>query len=136
MAPTRQCKIILGASIPAVASLSQAPWTASPSEVILIVSFPRSSLQNSNDRIVANMLVGNEEGIAGFEITYSGPTIVFHQPAVIALCGAPMEFHLNGDPVKMWRRHVISKGTEVRVGSSTSNGCRAYLAILGGLPNM
>ena len=86
--------------------------------------------------LVANMIVGNEEGVEGFEITYSGPTIVFRQDAVIALCGAQFEFTINGDPARLWTRHVVAKGSEVRIGPHTAAGCRAYLAILGGLPNV
>jgi allophanate hydrolase subunit 2 len=62
--------------------------------------------------------------------------MIFRQPAVIALCGAPFEFALDGKPASMWTRHVVAKGTEVTVGSRTSEGSRAYLAVLGGFPNM
>ena len=81
-------------------------------------------------------MVGNEVGVEGFEITYSGPTIIFRQDAVIALCGAEFEFSINGEPAKMWARHIVTKGSEVRVGPQTASGCRAYLAVLGGLPNV
>lgn len=85
---------------------------------------------------VANWLVGNDECVAGFEITYSGPTILFHQPAVIALCGAVMDFTINGVKASMWSRLTVQRGAEVAISSAKGTGCRAYLAILGGLPNV
>jgi urea carboxylase/allophanate hydrolase len=82
------------------------------------------------------MLVGNDPGVEGFEITYSGPTILFHHAAVIALCGAEFEFTINGANAQTWTRYSIQPGSEIVIGSHTSVGCRAYLAVLGGLPNM
>ena len=85
---------------------------------------------------MANIIVGNREETEGFEITYAGPHIKFHGPAIIALCGAPFEFSINGEKAAMWARHVISAGSEVQIGPNAGSGCRAYLAVLGGLPNV
>ncbi|KAK5174874.1 uncharacterized protein LTR77_000010 [Saxophila tyrrhenica] len=96
---------------------------------------PVSGPMDSFSLRVANMLVGNAEGTAGFEITYSGPTMFFHQPAVIALCGASMDFKINGVDAAMWTRLSVPRLAEVAIGTLKDSGCRAYLAILGGLPN-
>ncbi|KAK3314115.1 urea carboxylase [Apodospora peruviana] len=85
---------------------------------------------------IANMLVGNPTSTEGLEITFGGPTILFRQDAVIALCGAEFDFTISGEKATMWTRHMVKKGSEVKVGSNTSVGCRAYLAVLGGLPSI
>lgn len=84
---------------------------------------------------VANLLVGNEEGIEGLEITMMGPRIRFLAPAVVALCGAPFTFEINGQPASMWTKHAIGKHSEVYIGDSQI-GARAYLAVRGGFPNV
>lgn len=85
---------------------------------------------------IANMIVGNDEGIECLEITYSGPRMIFPQPAVVALCGAEFDFSIDGKVVEMWTRIVISAGSVVVVGPTKSSGCRAYLAVKGGFPNV
>lgn len=82
------------------------------------------------------MLVGNKVGVEGLEMTYTGAIMLFHQPAVIALCGAEFEFSINGRKAEMWTRHAVPKGAEVSVGTHLGAGCRVYMAILGGFPAM
>lgn len=86
---------------------------------------------------VANSLVGNAQGVAGLEITLSGPDLRFLGAAVVALCGAPMEATLDGEAFPMWTRRRINAGQRLKIGKmATPNGCRAYLAIRGGLPEI
>ncbi|ETN43925.1 urea carboxylase [Cyphellophora europaea CBS 101466] len=85
---------------------------------------------------IANLIVGNADGTESLEITYGGPRMLFHQAAVVALCGAQFDFSINGEAVALWSRHLVPAGAEVVVGGNTSGGCRAYLAILGGFPNV
>ncbi|CAI4212710.1 unnamed protein product [Parascedosporium putredinis] len=85
---------------------------------------------------IANLIAGNSETTEGFEISCTGPWIKFHDSAVIVLSGAPFEFSINGKTASMWTRHVLSAGSEIRIGACSGRGCRAYLAILGGLPNV
>lgn len=82
----------------------------------------------------ANMLVGNERGKEGLEITLSGPELRFVGPAVVALTGAPMELTLDGEPIPMWTRKHIKANQRLKIGSTTGGGCRAYLAVHGGFP--
>ncbi|WP_068785809.1 5-oxoprolinase subunit C family protein [Paenibacillus phocaensis] len=81
---------------------------------------------------VANMLVGNPEGEAGLEITLLGPVIRFEQTALISLCGGDLSPKLNGVPVPLWRTVLAPKGSTLTFGP-TKLGCRAYLAVGGGL---
>lgn len=85
---------------------------------------------------IANALVGNPPGKEGIEITLSGPDLRFLGPAIIAICGAPMEVKLNGKPISMWSRIKIEAGQRLTIGKTTGGGCRSYLAIYGGLPSI
>ncbi|KAJ9663199.1 hypothetical protein H2198_000960 [Neophaeococcomyces mojaviensis] len=85
---------------------------------------------------IANSLVGNAQGVEGLEITLSGPDLRFLSPAVVALCGAPMEAKLDEQPFPMWTRKRIEAGQRLKIGKTTGGGCRSYLAIYGGLPTI
>ncbi|KAL4873899.1 hypothetical protein BDV12DRAFT_182200 [Aspergillus spectabilis] len=78
---------------------------------------------------IANALVGNPVGLGGLEITLSGP-------ALFSLCGAPIDAKLDDVPVPMWSRVKVSSGRRLKIGKTTENGCRAYLAVFGGLLNI
>jgi urea carboxylase len=52
---------------------------------------------------IANLLVGNQRGKEGLEITLSGPELRFITSAIVALCGAPMEATLDGKEFPMLR---------------------------------
>lgn len=85
---------------------------------------------------IANALVGNPTGKEGIEITLSGPDLRFLGAAIIAVCGAPMEIKLDGQPAPMWTRLKIKAGQRLTIGKTTGGGCRSYLAIYGGLPSI
>lgn len=85
---------------------------------------------------IANMLVGNPRGKEGLEVTLSGPELRFVGPAVVALCGAPMEAALDGQALPMWTRVKIEAGQKLKIGKTIGGGCRSYLAVLGGFPSV
>ncbi|KAL1962552.1 hypothetical protein VTN77DRAFT_9427 [Rasamsonia byssochlamydoides] len=85
---------------------------------------------------IANALVGNPVGMEALEISLSGPDLRFLGPAVIALCGAPMEAKLDNASIPMWSRIYVSAGQRLTIGKTTGGGCRAYLAVQGGFPNV
>ncbi|MET0291389.1 MAG: urea carboxylase [Steroidobacteraceae bacterium] len=87
---------------------------------------------------VANGLVGNQRSgrsttTAGLECTMTGPTLRFDSDAVIAVTGAPTDLTLDGEPLEMWTSHAITAGSVLKIGRIPGPGCRAYLAIAGGL---
>ena len=90
---------------------------------------------------VANILVGNDVGIPGLEITMRGPRLLFHRSCTIALTGAPMQasFRSSRDattiPVPMWSTVHIPAGGILSIGKipKALAGCRCYLAVAGGL---
>ena len=98
--------------------------------------FPHSGPMDPLAFRIANLLVGNAEGKEALEITLSGPDLLFLGPAVVALCGAPMEAKLDGKPFEMWTRHHISAGQRLTIGKTIDGGCRSYLAVYGGFPSV
>ncbi|NVO31765.1 5-oxoprolinase subunit C family protein [Hymenobacter lapidiphilus] len=81
---------------------------------------------------VANLLVGNAAGAAALEITLLGPTLRFEADHLLALCGADLDAMLNGRPLPLNRAVAVRAGTELTFGRPQA-GCRAYLAVAGGL---
>jgi antagonist of KipI len=93
------------------------------------------SVSGAMDRFalrVANLLVGNEEGAAAVEATVAGPKIKALQKIWVAICGADLSPAINGNPAAMWRTLQIQAGDLISFGPPKS-GCRAYLAIAGGI---
>lgn len=80
----------------------------------------------------ANLLVGNSDNEATLEITLLGPVIEFQEDALISVCGADLSPTIDGKPVRLWRAVLVKKGSRLQFGPCKS-GCRAYLAIAGGI---
>jgi urea carboxylase len=97
---------------------------------------PHSGAMDPVALSIANMLVGNDRGKEGLEITLSGPELHFLSPAIVSLTGATMEATLNGDTFPMWTRKHIKAGQKLKIGKATGGGCRAYLAVHGGFPGV
>ncbi|MFD0712012.1 biotin-dependent carboxyltransferase family protein [Paenibacillus sp. GCM10027626] len=81
---------------------------------------------------LANLLVGNEENAACLEMTIIGPEIVLEQPVLIAICGADLSPTLDGNPLPRWKTIAAPGGSVLKFGKP-QEGCRAYLAVGGGL---
>jgi biotin-dependent carboxylase-like uncharacterized protein len=81
---------------------------------------------------LGNRLVGNPADAAGIEMTIHGATLRFHRAATIALVGASAQPRIDaagtvtGAPVR------IAPGQTLTVGPLVG-GCRAYLAVRGGI---
>lgn len=85
---------------------------------------------------IANILAGNDRKTEGLEITLGGPELRFLGPAVLSLCGAPMEANIDGQPFPMWQRVPIEAGQILKIGKTAERGCRTYLAVYGGFPSV
>ena len=81
---------------------------------------------------LGNLLVENQPGVAGLELTLVGGSFVFPDGAVIALTGADLGATVNGRPLEMWASHTLEPGTKLMFGA-TKNFARGYLAIAGGI---
>jgi len=81
---------------------------------------------------IANLLVGNPEDEACLEITLMGLIAKALTDLSIAVTGADLRPHLDEKPLGMWRSHILRKG-EIISFKGPKSGCRAYLAIGGGI---
>ena len=81
---------------------------------------------------VANLLVGNGPDAAILEMTLLGGSFRFETKSYLAVCGADMGCKLNGVPIRAWSAFSVPPGGELTFGHAVS-GCRAYLAVRGGI---
>ena len=93
---------------------------------------PEGGAADTRALVLANRLVGNEDGAAGLEMLLRGPALRFPLGGRIALAGADMQARCNGVPVPPGRVLEIAPGGELALGSA-SRGLRAYLAVAGGI---
>jgi len=81
---------------------------------------------------LGNLLVGNDEGAASLEITLFGCQLRALQDSPIAITGADLAPAVNGNPAPAWESLLIKRGQLLSF-SQLRKGCRAYLAVAGGL---
>jgi urea carboxylase len=81
----------------------------------------------------ANRLVGNQDGLPALEMTGIGAKLRFDSDAVIALSGADMDASLDGVRVPQWQSVRVRAGQVLALASAAGTGCRAYLAVQGGI---
>ncbi len=80
----------------------------------------------------ANILVGNDEGAAGLEITLLGPKLKFLVDSVIAITGGDLGPSMDCRPVPQWETVQVKAGSILSF-EGPRLGCRAYLAVGGGI---
>lgn len=97
------------------------------------VGVPPSGPMDALSFQLGNELLGNAAGAAGLECTLAGPTLQFHCPARIALCGAVMEATLDGQPVPWWTPAAVPAGAVLEMGPVEGPGARTYILFAGGL---
>ena len=93
---------------------------------------PVSGVMDHYAFVAANLLVGNKPNDAGLEITLVGPEFEFLAEAQIAISGAALSPTLNSEEAACWQTLQVCKGDVLSFGSPKS-GCRAYLAVRGGI---
>lgn len=81
---------------------------------------------------IANLLVGNSGNEAALEITLVGPAIQFEEDTLIAITGADLSPTIDGEQVRAWRPVLVKRGACLDF-KYAQKGCRAYLAIAGGI---
>lgn len=80
---------------------------------------------------VANLLVQNEEGEAGLEMTMLGPSLYFEEDTLIAICGADLSATIKDKKVPLWQA-IIVRGGNILKFNQPKRGSRSYLAVAGG----
>lgn len=96
------------------------------------IGMPPSGAMDQFSFRSANLLVGNAEGAAALEATYTGPRLEFTDERLIAVTGADIPATLNGEPAPGWRTLAVGPG-DVLAFHALSAGARLYIAISGGL---
>ncbi|MEO8440355.1 MAG: biotin-dependent carboxyltransferase family protein [Spartobacteria bacterium] len=81
---------------------------------------------------LTNLLVGNEEGSALLEITLGGLRLRFEDDRTVAWSGATLSARLGEGEIPAGRPAVVRAGEELEFGQASA-GCRAWLAISGGI---
>jgi antagonist of KipI len=81
---------------------------------------------------VANLLVGNEEGAAGLEITFGGLQLRFDDERIVAWCGGEFDVQIGSQPLPAGHVARFQAGDELKFGRPQI-GCRCWLAISGGI---
>ncbi len=94
--------------------------------------FTQSGAMDLRSARLANRLVNNEEGCALVEMTLMGMTVEFDRQYIIAVTGADVMPQINGRAVKMNKAYRVKSGDTLKMGAA-QNGCRAYLAVSGGI---
>ncbi len=82
---------------------------------------------------LANRAVANEDAAAALEITLTGPALKFNVDSLICLTGAYMSSDIDGAAAPFWTPLQVRAGQILRIGGVVGAGCRAYLAVRGGL---
>jgi antagonist of KipI len=81
---------------------------------------------------VANLLVGNDEGAAGLEITLGGLQLRLNDERVVAWCGGEFEVEIGSESLPAGHVARLQAGDELKFGRAQI-GCRCWLAISGGI---
>lgn len=81
---------------------------------------------------MANILVCNKPSAATLEITLMGLHLRALKPTVVAITGGDLNPLLNGKYAPMWTSFKMKKNDVLHFKNNV-NGCRAYLAVAGGI---
>jgi len=81
---------------------------------------------------VANLLVGNDKGAAGLEITLGGLHLRFDDERIVAWCGGEFDVQIGSQILPAGHIAHLRAGDELKFGRA-QNGCRCWLAISGGI---
>jgi antagonist of KipI len=81
---------------------------------------------------VANLLVGNDEGAAGVEITLGGLQLRFGDQRIVAWCGGEFDVQIGSRALPAGHVAHLQPGDELKFGHAQV-GCRCWLAMSGGI---
>lgn len=81
---------------------------------------------------VANLLVGNDEGAAGLEITLGGLQLRFDDDRIVTWCGGEFDVHIGATALPAGHTGFLRAGEQLKFGRPQI-GCRCWLAISGGI---
>ena len=93
---------------------------------------PRCGAVDAFAYSVSNLLVGNGVDQAVLEVTVFGPVLNIIEDGVIAITGADLSSHLNDSLLPLWESVAVKRGDKLTF-KGPKNGCRAYIAVGGGV---
>jgi biotin-dependent carboxylase-like uncharacterized protein len=96
------------------------------------LGFPPSGAMDDFSFRVGNQLVGNDDNAAALEATYLGPRLRFADDRIVAVTGAEMSPHVDGEPRPAWEAFEIKAGQTLAF-DHLHGGARAYIAVAGGI---
>jgi biotin-dependent carboxylase-like uncharacterized protein len=96
------------------------------------IGVPRSGAADRESLMLANRLVGNNEGAAALETTLSGPRLRFDAETMVALTGAPVDASADDRPLPMNAPVRAGAGEVLKLGTART-GLRTYVAFAGGI---
>jgi biotin-dependent carboxylase-like uncharacterized protein len=79
----------------------------------------------------ANQLLQNKPNATLIECSIGGLQLRAQIDSYIAVTGAELPLHINGEPAALWTVHKVCSGDLIELGMA-SKGLRAYLAVAGG----
>lgn len=97
---------------------------------------PKCGPMDSLSSRIANLLVKNPPGMEVIEVTLHGPELLFTTAAVVSVCGASCSVTLERSERPMWSSLLVQKGQKLKIGAVSGAGCRVYLAVRGGFPDI
>ena len=93
---------------------------------------PVSGAMDTFSLKTGNLLLGNDEGAAGLEMTVLGPRVRFLAETWIAITGANLSPALDGEPIPRWTAVKVPADCDLSF-QGASDGMRSYLAVAGGI---
>ena len=96
------------------------------------IGIPTSGFMDQESAWAANKIVDNNRNESLFEITLTGPTLIFNCNCVISITGGDFNPLINNLPVNMYQPINICPGDILKL-NNTINGARSYIAVSGGL---
>jgi biotin-dependent carboxylase-like uncharacterized protein len=82
--------------------------------------------------VLANRLVGNDDGAAALELTVLGPRLRAERACALAVTGADAPVTVNDAPAAAWTTLSLAAGDVLKIGAAR-RGVRGYIAVAGGI---
>lgn len=96
------------------------------------LGIPLSGALDQHSLVLANLLVGNDEGAAVLETTLLGPELRFDAPALVAVTGADAKPRLNGQEMPRNESFAVRAGDQLGF-DFMRLGARMCIAVAGGI---
>ncbi|MDP3885275.1 biotin-dependent carboxyltransferase family protein [Hydrogenophaga sp.] len=96
------------------------------------LGIPLSGALDQQSYLLANLLVGNDEGAAVIECTLLGPELRFDGAAIVAITGAEVVARVNGQEVPRNESIAVQDGDKLSF-DFMKLGARCFIAVAGGI---